>query len=218
MEVVSVGSYTSSPATVITVTNPCTGCEDGTTSLQVQVDMSKTTGENTADIGLVDNTLGSYTPDTQGAISTVTASANKEVTVTVGSGTGTNANEFHPLIVQDGIDYVAEITGTSYAIPGGSGPSLMSATLTASDFVAINLSTDTVLGGNPNFAGDTMTFGLVQFTTDSLSVVATNEYDALTFQLAQTPLPAALPLFAAGLGALGLLGWRRKRKAQAVAD
>ena len=32
-----------------------------------------------------------------------------------------------------------------------------------------------------------------------------------------TPLPAALPLFATGLGALGLLGWRRKRKAQAAA-
>jgi len=31
------------------------------------------------------------------------------------------------------------------------------------------------------------------------------------------PLPAALPLFATGLGALGLLGWRRKRKAQAAA-
>ncbi len=27
-----------------------------------------------------------------------------------------------------------------------------------------------------------------------------------------TPLPAALPLFASGLGAMGLLGWRRKRK------
>ena len=27
------------------------------------------------------------------------------------------------------------------------------------------------------------------------------------------PLPAGLPLFATGLGALGLLGWRRKRKA-----
>jgi hypothetical protein len=26
------------------------------------------------------------------------------------------------------------------------------------------------------------------------------------------PLPATLPLFASGLGALGLLGWRRKRK------
>ena len=31
-----------------------------------------------------------------------------------------------------------------------------------------------------------------------------------------TPLPATLPLFASGLGALGLLGWRRKRKAQAA--
>ena len=29
----------------------------------------------------------------------------------------------------------------------------------------------------------------------------------------QVPLPAALPLFATGLGALGLLSWRRKRKA-----
>lgn len=31
------------------------------------------------------------------------------------------------------------------------------------------------------------------------------------------PLPAALPLFSTGLGVLGLLGWRRKRKPQAVA-
>jgi len=29
-----------------------------------------------------------------------------------------------------------------------------------------------------------------------------------------TPIPGAMPLFATGLGALGLLGWRRKRKAQ----
>ncbi len=31
-----------------------------------------------------------------------------------------------------------------------------------------------------------------------------------------TPLPAALPLFASGFGALGLLGWRRKRKVLAA--
>ena len=30
---------------------------------------------------------------------------------------------------------------------------------------------------------------------------------------AETPIPATLPLFASGLGALSLLGWRRKRKA-----
>ena len=32
-----------------------------------------------------------------------------------------------------------------------------------------------------------------------------------------TPIPAALPLFATGLGGLGLLGWRRKRKIAAIA-
>ena len=31
------------------------------------------------------------------------------------------------------------------------------------------------------------------------------------------PLPAALPLFATCLGAMGLLGWRRKHKAAAIA-
>jgi hypothetical protein len=35
--------------------------------------------------------------------------------------------------------------------------------------------------------------------------------------LSATPLPTALPLFATGIGGLGLLGWRRKRKARAVA-
>jgi hypothetical protein len=34
-----------------------------------------------------------------------------------------------------------------------------------------------------------------------------------TYTGTETPLPAALPLFATGLGALGLLGWRRKRRA-----
>jgi hypothetical protein len=36
------------------------------------------------------------------------------------------------------------------------------------------------------------------------------------FTLTETPIPAALPLFATGLGALGLLGWRRKRRATVV--
>jgi len=38
-----------------------------------------------------------------------------------------------------------------------------------------------------------------------------------TFTLTATPLPAALPLFAGGLGVMGLFGWRRKRKAAAIA-
>jgi hypothetical protein len=39
----------------------------------------------------------------------------------------------------------------------------------------------------------------------------------LTAEVSATPLPAALPLFAGGLGALGLLNWRKKRKAAALA-
>ena len=35
----------------------------------------------------------------------------------------------------------------------------------------------------------------------------------LTGTVAATPLPAALPLFATGVGAMGIFGWRRKRKA-----
>ena len=37
-------------------------------------------------------------------------------------------------------------------------------------------------------------------------------YQSFTLEIGQTPLPAALPLFLTGLGALGLLGWRRRRK------
>lgn len=36
--------------------------------------------------------------------------------------------------------------------------------------------------------------------------------------LAETPLPGTLPLFATGLGALGLIGWRRKRRKNASGD
>ena len=35
-------------------------------------------------------------------------------------------------------------------------------------------------------------------------------------QISETPLPATLPLFATGLGTLGLFGWRRKRKKASV--
>lgn len=36
--------------------------------------------------------------------------------------------------------------------------------------------------------------------------------DPIRFTVTETPLPAALPLFASGAAALGLLAWRRRRK------
>jgi hypothetical protein len=55
------------------------------------------------------------------------------------------------------------------------------------------------------------TFMVGSLTQQSVAI------NQLTIEAPATPLPATLPLFATGLGGLGLLGWRRKRKAQAVA-
>ncbi|HXX06600.1 MAG TPA: hypothetical protein VEJ43_00845 [Pseudolabrys sp.] len=42
------------------------------------------------------------------------------------------------------------------------------------------------------------------------------EYSPGLLSTSATPLPAAAPLFASGLGVLGLLGWRRKKKKAAA--
>ena len=53
-------------------------------------------------------------------------------------------------------------------------------------------------------------------TSDSTGIGPPADNVIATAAATATPLPATLPLFATGLGALGLLGWRRKRKAQAA--
>ena len=54
--------------------------------------------------------------------------------------------------------------------------------------------------------------GTAQITSTSVS----DTFATFNVSVTETPLPA-LPLFAGGLGALGLLGWRWKRKAAAAA-
>jgi len=64
---------------------------------------------------------------------------------------------------------------------------------------------------SPNF----VSFIVQTFATDQGNLTF-DHISFLTFEAvirgSEVPLPAALPLFATGLGALGLLGWRRKRK------
>ena len=58
---------------------------------------------------------------------------------------------------------------------------------------------------------------LQQFSQPGLPTLEAwvDNYFGLSGTVHAVPLPGALPLFATGLGALGLLGWRRKRKAAA---
>jgi len=51
---------------------------------------------------------------------------------------------------------------------------------------------------------------------DNLSINTGNFADTFDFEVSVVPLPAALPLYGAGVAALGLMGWRRKRKQQAA--
>jgi hypothetical protein len=69
------------------------------------------------------------------------------------------------------------------------------------------------IGSNPN-RFDLQTSGVYAYYYDNEGQDASG---SITSSLAATPLPAALPLFAGGLGIMGLFGRRRKRMADATA-
>jgi hypothetical protein len=76
-------------------------------------------------------------------------------------------------------------------------------------FQSYNLATALALTtGTPNVAADT-------YTTSAGNLVF-GDITALNFEATVTPLPAALPLFAGGLGLMALIANRRKRKATAI--
>ena len=90
----------------------------------------------------------------------------------------------------------------------------ISLNFTKVEFRNIALTTDTVqvLG----FDCDSPSCSPAQMAVDRAANVHTglssDEIDFFTPLDAAIPIPATLPLFASGLGALGLLGWWRKRK------
>jgi outer membrane lipase/esterase len=55
------------------------------------------------------------------------------------------------------------------------------------------------------------------FSAAGQLIEANYEFGLIQADINTTPLPAALPLFATGLGAMGLLGWRRKQKTADIA-
>jgi hypothetical protein len=76
-------------------------------------------------------------------------------------------NSFRPLIEQDGKFYLATISGPILT-PGSMDTgfnTISRAGLLAADFVQYDFSTNTSLTAHPNFAGDTMLFGLGQISS-----------------------------------------------------
>jgi hypothetical protein len=100
-----------------------------------------------------------------------------------------NSCAAHPVLITDSVD------GTIF------GPSSISSYLQS---YAFNLNVTLAAGETVDFIAQTGTNGGCAYCNLSTGLQAT---------ISETPLPAALPLFASGLGAIGVLGWRRKRKA-----
>jgi hypothetical protein len=95
-------------------------------------------------------------------------------------------------------------TANLFSVSGG--------VLTSADFVDYG-------GFPPNVTCCTLAFNLalgLAGLSDHTGSAFANSTNLTFTAIAETPLPAALPLFATGLGALGLLGWRRKKKAAAL--
>ena len=93
-----------------------------------------------------------------------------------------------------------------------------------SDILVNGVSTGQTAGGFTSYTSFVIAAGLLQSGLNTLDFKVLNasgtsgnpmglrvEFTERSASLA-TPLPAALPLFASGLGGLGLLSWRRKRK------
>jgi len=98
--------------------------------------------------------------------------------------------------------FPAGIFANSFTASGGD--------ITSGEFGGgINGSTDLFIA----FGGIGSGLDLLNCRCEATSGVHDSSNSTLAFAPAATPLPAALPLFATGLGALSLLGWRRKRKA-----
>jgi len=99
--------------------------------------------------------------------------------------------------------------------------SLISSVLGVPAFTSVTLDPSSILGSSGFTSSDVtwnssnvaVTWANLSFAAGDTVVLDVNDPVVLDVNTVSTvPLPAALPLFATGLGALGLLGWRRKRK------
>ena len=167
---------------------------------------------------------GSYDPSVDGPIGTIDYQEDQNQFDQIfffGLPSGVFAQ---PALMQDGVVYAGPAIGYNHADEWLTA-SLLG--LTAADFVDF-LSFEFVVGGdgifdNPDFSssGNVIDFGFIRGDSNTgPNEVFTikhgiDNWSVTVNAVNPVPLPAALPLFLSALAGLGLMGWRRKRKATA---
>ena len=141
----------------------CAGCGNPGQGLQVTGTFPNApppSGVDTA-VAVFMNTSFTYNPTTQGAITNLSASVDKNLLVNF-NGTGFG-NTFRPTILQGGVFYVAPISGPALNCPPCStGFNNIGSSLTSTDFTSFDPATNTSGVAHPNFASGVMEFGLTQ--------------------------------------------------------
>jgi len=206
-------SVVSDPA-VTEVVSQCASCGNPGSALEFQFGMPDGGGVfNTPNILGVINTTFAYDPSTQGAITSLAASVDKDITVNDLEDYG---NAFHVLLEQGGNFYTLSSapSGPVLVGPGTTGFNTISGGgFTAADFVQINPTTGVFGSANPNFDGGTILFGFYQEFGASALPGTTNEavFDNLSFTLTSVPEPATWAMLLVGFFGLGAMARTRRR-------
>jgi hypothetical protein len=184
----------------VTVVIPCSSCGVGGTA---GFQFTALTGNNAG--VFIGETNWVYNPAILGPIASISGSIDRALSA---PGNLLNNAQFRLAVEQGGNIYFTSIpNGTVLA--DGTNHNLSGSGLTASSFGLFTAGGFSTPGSqHPDFT-QTFEFG---YLTLSNVIGAVSSFDNLSITVDSTPLPAALPLFATGLGALGLLARRRKRK------
>jgi CHRD domain len=146
---------------------------------------------------------------------TVTLLMRVQVTFS-GLSTPNTASHIHCCVAAPGNAGVATTVPTFTGFPGGVTAGTYDHTFDMTLASSYNPAFVTANGGTALSAEAVLLAGMI--AGNAYLNIHTTQFGGGEIRgfLAETPLPAALPLFATGLGVLGLLGWRRKRKAAAA--
>jgi hypothetical protein len=213
--------FLSGPGTSL-VPSQCALCGNPGSALQLVATFPTSPPSNlvVAEQALV-NTGFSYNPLTMGAITSLSASVDKNLAVNLPSGPTPYTNTFHPSIEQNGIFYFASIPGPplllNSGVGGQTGYNTISGGLTAADFTEFDFTTGLSDGTHPNFAGAPMLFGLTQVfsaNTGGPTEIATAQYDNLSFAInvAGVPEPSTWAMMLLGFAGLGFAFRQSRRK------